>query len=658
MRSVSISIVILATVCALVVAAGDAPKIADRQRAAEEHTKLRTRRLAMKSLGSMFSNATGQIAEYQAQMKANMHHFRTQQALPAPASDDPICQTAEYTTLLLSLYTECVSLGALPVGNTYDTDASATAAWDSFCAATCVSSLQANAIGTQYWICLDKSTQWFAEFSVFGCNRVAGERCGVTLDRIPRAFACENRRSRTSCNAASATCQWEVSTNSNGFESGECNPILSNTLLDGVCSTCLDNYNSGLGRTYSRNQFSIALRGAKDFVCIRDSNNGYCWVSVSNAIDSISSTGLTNATVGALCGNSNERGCFKRVMTASVGMIQSQARAQFLRCAMLYGNVTSSVNRYCMPTFTQTMASAESSAYIASSLCVQNARGDYCMSYVIPVVGNPCYWYADFGFCTTACTQNLTGTVTAMGCCTGTIHEFVNVITRINIADAPPVNGAQPTLPPSPTAPPTTSPVVLADNEELIENPVGGGLHALSTCSVPGMAETLRKRCRLVRYTVQRALSLRLVWSAINADPALKASIKASIEADTAAPLGVSPRDLNGTLSEDPTIQVAVATTNRRQGGTASGTRYTFTAAAETPEDAQRVGSDFDAKLGEGGINMQQTIATLEASGCSSCTGTEGSSAVNQQTVVGGGSGSGMVATMAAIVVATIAILL
>jgi hypothetical protein len=261
--------------------------------------------------------------------------------------------------------------------------------------------------------------------------------------------------------------------------------------------------------------------------------------------------------------------------------------------------------------------------------------------------------------------------ITNLGCCAGNIQQFA---VSSDVEDVPLTPDELPYIPgytgdtstPAPTmtlapAPGTTAPVVVGSGEELIQNPVDGGLYELGICNVDGLNQTLRKRCIVsTPVTVSGSIVVPMVYSEINASPERKLRVKGSLRIDVAAaahvPVDAIVRD---DIVETTAVKVATAASGRRQSSTANGCKYTYTIQAASTTDANAANSNVNSAAASGRVPLTNTQATLSQECSTTCAGSGGVSSIDQVQSGGSSSSSGVsiTSTCLAIVAATLLLL-
>jgi hypothetical protein len=186
-------------------------------------------------------------------------------------------------------------------------------------------------------------------------------------------------------------------------------------------------------------------------------------------------------------------------------------------------------------------------------------------------------------------------------------------------------------------APGTTAPVVLGSGEELIPNPVDGGLYDLAVCNVDGLNQTLRKRCAVPAMAkASGSLLVPLVFREINANPERKMRVKGSLRVDVAATARVSVDAIvNDDIVESSSVKVATAS-GRRQSSTTNGCQYKYTIQATSTTDANIAASNVNNAAASGRIPLTNTQASLSNECASTCAGTAGVDSINQVQSVSG----------------------
>jgi len=607
--------------------------------------------------------------------KSRLRGFDAQQAeYLVPVSDAEICKGPDFVANLTKVYTLCAFVSVLPLGNQSvpSTTEGIRNAWDDFCNGVCM--LAASAVFETYAVCLHPylKLQGMAQKYLCSTRDSAGDRCGVTMSKFDEVTSCKSHSFQSTCNAASEFCSWTTTTTSSGFSYSSCSPLYTQNVLSTLCGSC------AYGLAKLNNQFpqygDSEISDGLSQLCLKAPSGAFCLPSLvqfASAGVSVEKLFLTQTGLNSVCGNNDLSYCVRAAVGQSAAAQVAKARARFISCARTYSNVTSSINSYCLPSLKSSLNDARGSSRNIELMCLKNADGNYCIPLSLTLMTNPCVLFAlGLGTCTSACASNVSSLVSSLGCCIGNIQGFATgnddeegPLSPEDLPFIPGYTGDSSTLAPMPTmapAPGTTAPVVLGSGEELIPNPVDGGLYGLGVCNVDGLNQTLRKRCAVpAAAKVSGSILVPIVYSEINANPARKMRVKGSLRVDVATTAQVPPESIvDDDIVEAPSVKVATSAGRRQSGSTtASGCQYKYTIKAASTTDANLAASNVNNAASSGRVPLTSTQATLSNECASTCAGSGGVSSIDQ--VQSGSSSSMRVAsTCLAIVAATLLLLL
>ena len=112
-----------------------------------------------------------------------------------------------------------------------------------------------------------------------------------------------------------------------------------------------------------------------------------------------------------------------------------------------------------------------------------------------------------------------------------------------------------------------------------------------------------------------KTLVMRILWNAVQNDPALKARLEASLATDLSNALSIPIVDIvNGTIYENngETLTVIAAAGSRRQSESESqsSSEYRFAIGGNSQEDADRASADYDQQVEDGTLNERLTTTS------------------------------------------------
>jgi hypothetical protein len=557
--------------------------------------------------------------------KSRLRGFDAQQAeYLVPVSDAEICKGTNFVSEVTKVYTLCSVGSVAPLLNQSipSTLEGIRNAWETYCNGACVSA--AAALLDTYAVCIHPYLKLQGMSWQYLCSSrdPAGDRCGVTLSKFGEVVKCEER-SYLSC-YDSEFCTWI-----SGSESSECQASYTQTVLSSLCGSCAMGF-AELNNQSPKYGSSDISDGLNQF-CLRAPSGAYCLPTLQTAAQ-VSAASLGEA-LQRICGNNDLYYCYRTTAERRSAASISDARREFVECAARYRNVTASVNRNCFPKFESTLSDERSSfsVIVASDhTCLKNSKGALCSASWLSFFSDDCVWDTYFGHCKSPCPATVANLVSNLGCCIGMFQQILTT-PKISLDDIPYIPGYVPTLtPPPPAAPGTTAPVVLGSGEELIPNPVDGGMYDdVALCNVSGFNQTLRKRCVVPTAQTAGSILVPMAYSEINANAGRKMRVKASLRFDIAAAAGVPVNAIvNDDIVENSTVKVA--TSSARRQTTANGCEYKYTIQALTTAYAKLAASNVYSAAASGRVPLTNTQALLSSECASTCAGTAGVNSISQ----------------------------
>jgi hypothetical protein len=625
---------------------------------------------------SMAARATGMSGK---SFKERFRRFDAQQAqYLVPVSDAPICKGPDFVANLTKVYTLCAFVSVIPLSNSSvpPTSQGIRAAWEDFCSGVCMTT--AKAVFDTYAVCLHPYLKLQGLSQTYMCeNRdSSGDRCGVTASKFDAVRTCSRNNYQSTCSAASEFCSWTTISSGSGFTYSYCIPSFTQSLLSNLCSSCT------MGLAKLNNQFpqyaDSTIADGLNELCLQAPSGAYCLLSMTQFAQAgirVDSLFDSQASLDSVCTNADLLYCVQASTGLDVASRVANARARFISCAKQYNNVTASVNAYCLPNYKSSLdGTRQSSGNSMSLMCLKNAAGKYCVPLIANFTSSSCFESTfGTGTCSSSCAPILSSFVSDLGCCVGTLQGFLTVP---DIQSAPLSPEEFPYIPgydgdtstPAPTtpmapAPGTNAPVVLGSGEELLPNPIDGGMYSFAGCGIDGLNQTLRKRCAVpTLVTVSGKLLIPMVFSEINSNPQRKMRVKGSLRIDVAGAARVPVSTIiNDDIVESSSVKVTTTSAGRRQttGATsANGCMYTYTIQATSSTDGNLAVANINNAAASGRLELTTTQATLSNECASTCAGSSGVSSIDQ---VQSGSTSGSIrvaSTCIEVVAATFFLLL
>ena len=569
--------------------------------------------------------------------------FVAQQA----ATQDPVCSTDAGITFVTEALTKCAA-GATTGGSTTTpaTMADANTAMEPTCLSDCMTYLQA--ADTKLLGCAPSQFKPLLDYAMFTCTKINDNYCGAVFMMFGD-MECDNKYSQSSC-AAKSECTWNA-------QRSKCDMAITSTQLDSLCSPCLDLFlNSFSDGGVSGPAARAGVEIMKQTLCTKVEGQ-YCFPMLIDMVNGNQDPfDMEPAALDGFCGQSAKLLCMRKVVSGTFASSKGLMDDAYRHCVHSYGNDTYATQRYCQPSYAvykNSMRTVESSL---SQMCVKNANGMYCFAK-----DNTSYPCVDALFstmqCNATCDPEVKAAADKLGCCLGMLQQMMGGAGQLPQSEYPHVvtTGTMPPTVPRPTANPNMfsvaphSDLPLGENEARIENPGTGNLEMLGVC--PSLNADIKGRLAIkcvmpTVAAVKKAIKLKVKYSKIAADPALKTRLIGALKADTAGALGVTQAEiLNADLIEDTTVTVA-----RRQTTTNSGSKFIFELNTGNAAVNSAASAEFDKMASEQSLILPATtsVVTNEYTDCV----VAGTASLVDSVESPASGASSVVASMAAVLVA------
>lgn len=576
----------------------------------------------------------------------------------------PVCASAEFqgvfTVVGLACQTEAATAGAA------QTDAARAAAAKAFCTTgKCLGMIATMVVGTPYEQCVPPGSKYGKQLGELraGCQpSPTGLNCfEQQLKAGEVKKTCESATTRNSC-VAIATCTWESSKGEGNTASGKCTVGMTAASIALMCTDCLDQMIRASGNS------ELVL--AKNVMCSKVGNT-HCAPILQPMLEGATTTALA---LDSMCSPASMP-CVTKFLGALAASERAKGMESYAKCMQSAGTSVSS-KAICAQQLAGAIQTAGSYSFYATNACKKTGAGAYCQ-LAVAAVGTTMQ-NCSRG-CNDACRTAIGAAVDAAGCCLGSFDEPAPPLTA---ADLP--AGAtwaaptpQPPLPPQPTASPaptTTAgakgPVPPGETSEDRANANPGRLEATiaAYCPIPDLRARFAKRCAVTRVKgAMKALKVPLIWSKINANPALKARLQDSFAFDVAVAAGIPRTDvLSVTFKEDASqkIKPSFAAPEPRgrklqvaQAAPESGVTADVSIAASSETDQAAAIKALDTAIASNTATFAATASTAEGE-CPECLGVDGAAGLNNAGKLNSPSTAGTrVTVFAAVVVAVIAAL-
>lgn len=588
-----------------------------------------------------------------AHAKFAAHRFAAQQT-----SGSEVCTTAQAGRVITDAFTKCATASEIfslrPASL-----AEANTAVGAFCNGECGSYLKT--IDTQYLPCFPGEAQAFFEYSGFMCQQEGSNYCGAVMMTIS-ATGCQGTSS-TSCTGAG--CSWDSSRRKCSFRA-------TNTLLDGVCSGCLDKFlaaypKGGLLGPSARS----GVETLKQTIC-SEVGDQWCYPLVQDIINGEDDfSELNAATMQTLCRTPATMACLRRISQAAIVSSKASAESMFRSCVTQCGSAASCVESQCKQAYRRFAESAAETDHVLASICLRNAAGQYCMQLAqnVSYETQPCVVTAMIGGCNATCDPKVAEFVNGAGCCLGTLQQMMFGTPHVAVQyPAHTVTGtpaptqapqtAAPITYPTPLAP--AGPVTAGSGEVLVANPVSGGLEQLGRCAslAPTIKTKLAVQCAPPTVTpIGRSLRVRISADKVEADPVFKERVTVSLTRDTAASAGVTMEEIrNAMVTRDTETQfttASAASTHMRTLATVDGIRFSFQIVATDPEINRLAAAEFDKQASSNTLVLSSTTSVV-SNECTACVDATGNLNAGIASAPGPAGSAAAVATFIAVIIAAI----